>query len=164
MPAVRGFEPKSPTRSNQMCLALAKIEGKRPFFYGLHRDPSCRTCGQGNHGANKVPDAGRVFAFMIERLFTNCVALNPGWRVAPLLLRTPIGHRAMSEKCQARTLEIAEALSVWCQKWLACVRARCRRRTQRGASYRNRAGRLGKWRRKWMKYFSRRLDDPSARI
>ena len=69
---------------------------------------------------------------------------------------------------QVRTSEIAEALSVWCQDWLACVRARCRRRTQRGASYRNRAGGLGKWRKSWRKnwreYFSRRLDDPRARI
>ena len=51
---------------------------------------------------------------------------------------------------------------------LACVRASCRRRTQRGASYRNRTGRLGKWRKNWRKnwreYFSRRLDDPRARI
>jgi hypothetical protein len=54
----------------------------------------------------------------------------------------------------------------------ACVRASCRRRTQRGASYRNRTGRLGKWRKSWRKhwrkhwreYFSRRLDDPRARM
>jgi hypothetical protein len=51
---------------------------------------------------------------------------------------------------------------------LACVRASCRRGTQRGASYRNRTGRLGKWRKSWRKnwreYFSRRLDDPRSRI
>jgi hypothetical protein len=37
-------------------------------------------------------------------------------------------------------------------------RARCRRRTQRGASDRNRADRL----RQWRNYFSRRPDDPGA--
>ena len=65
---------------------------------------------------------------------------------------------------------MAEALSVWCQGELACVRAR--RRTQRSASYRNGTGRLGQWRKSWeknwrknwMEYFSRRLDDPRARI
>jgi hypothetical protein len=59
---------------------------------------------------------------------------------------------------------MAEALSVWCQEELACARARCRRRTQRSAPYRKGAGRLGKWRKSWRKYFSRRLDDPRARI
>ena len=38
---------------------------------------------------------------------------------------------------QDPTSEIAEALSVWCQEALACARARCRRRTQRSAPYRN---------------------------
>jgi len=51
---------------------------------------------------------------------------------------------------------------------LACARARCRRRTQRSAPYRKGADRLGKWRRSWRQswreYFSRRLDDPRARI
>ena len=54
----------------------------------------------------------------------------------------------------------AVALSIWCQEELACARASCRRRTQRSAPYRNRAGRL---RRRWNS-FSRRPDDPGARI
>jgi len=69
---------------------------------------------------------------------------------------------------QDRLEEMAEALSVWCQEELACARARCRRRTQRSAPYRKGADRLGKWRKSWRKnwreYFSRRLDDPRARI
>ena len=43
---------------------------------------------------------------------------------------------------------------------LSCARSWCRRRTQRGASDRNRADRFGQLR----SYFSRRPDDPSARI
>ena len=64
-----------------------------------------------------------------------------------------------------------------CQQTLACARA-SRHGTQRSASYRNRAGRLGKcrktcrkrrrndWRRNdyRRRYFSRRVDDPRARI
>ena len=41
---------------------------------------------------------------------------------------------------------------------LSCARARCRRRTQRGASDRNRADRF----RQWRNYFSRGPDDPST--
>jgi hypothetical protein len=55
---------------------------------------------------------------------------------------------------------------------LTCARARCRRSTQRSTPYRNRAGRLGKWwrngreycREYWREHFSRRMDDPRARI
>jgi hypothetical protein len=43
---------------------------------------------------------------------------------------------------------------------LSRARARCRRRTQRGASDRNRAERF----RQWRNYFMRRPDDPSASI
>ena len=43
---------------------------------------------------------------------------------------------------------------------LSCARARRRRRTQRGASDRNRADRF----RRWRNYFSRRPNDPSASI
>src|SRR6267378_4399658 len=50
---------------------------------------------------------------------------------------------------------------------LSCARARYRRRTQRGASDRNRAERFRQWVdrfRQWRHYFSRRPDDPSASI
>jgi hypothetical protein len=74
----------------------------------------------------------------------------------------PAAIRAVSAKPapQDRTSEIAEALSVWCPEELSCAGARCRRRTQRGASHRNGADRLWQWR----NYFSRRPEDPSARI
>lgn len=73
---------------------------------------------------------------------------------------------------QDRLEEMAEALSVSCQGELACARARCRRRTQRSAPHRKGADRLEKWRKgcrkSWRKsgreYFSRRPDDPRARI
>lgn len=59
-------------------------------------------------------------------------------------------------------------MSVWCQEELACVRARRRRRTQRSAPHRNRAGRLGKcrktYRKSWGEYSSRSMDNPRARI
>jgi hypothetical protein len=64
-------------------------------------------------------------------------------------------------------------MSVFSQEELACARARCRRGTQRSAPYRKGADRLGKCRKtyrkscrrkNWREYFSRRLDDPRARI
>ena len=79
----------------------------------------------------------------------------PGW---PLCLGMP----ACSQDRPAK------AFSVWCQEELACARAGCRRRTQRSAPNRNRTGRLGKrgksCRKNRREYFSRRLDNPRARI
>ena len=67
---------------------------------------------------------------------------------------------------------MAKRRAPWCQEELACARARCRRRNQRGAPYRNGADRLGKCRKSyrnscwkcWREDFSRCVDDPRARI